>query len=104
MFLIHQNVKYAIIMFQCKTYLNTDLFWITNLVCSEAEVDMFSAFPYYGLANKLTLNFDSKFHDYFLMKCLHNSITQNDTIWWQLYLNIYFLTLKLHINNVTLNM
>ena len=47
---------------------------------------MFSVFPYYGLANKVTLNFDSKFHDSYLTKCLHNNITQNDTIWWQLYL------------------
>ena len=38
MALIHRNVKNTIIMFQCKTYLNTCL-----------EVDMFSIFPYYGL-------------------------------------------------------
>ena len=29
------------------------------------EVYMFSAFPYYGLANKITLNVDSKFHDFY---------------------------------------
>ena len=45
------------------------------------EVDIFSVFPYYGLANKITLNFDSKFNDSYLMKHLHNNITQNDTIW-----------------------
>ena len=40
------------------------------------EVDMFSALLYDGLQNKITLNFDSKFHDSYLMKCLHNSITK----------------------------
>ena len=33
---------------------------------------MFNAFPYYGLANNITLKFDSKFLDYHLMNCLHN--------------------------------
>ena len=61
-------------MFQCKPNWNTDLVWITMLVCLLVKVDMFSAFPCYGLANKITLNFDSKIHDYYLMKCLHNSV------------------------------
>ena len=30
---------------------------------------------------KKTIFFDIKCHDSYLMKCLHNSITQNDTIW-----------------------
>ena len=36
------------------------------LVCLLIEVYMFSALPYYGLANKITLNVDSKFHDFYL--------------------------------------
>ena len=44
------------------------------------EVDIFSVFPYYGLEKK-TIFFDSHCHDSYLMKCLHNNITQNDTIW-----------------------
>ena len=44
------------------------------------EVDMFSVFPYYGLEKKKkTIFFDIKCHDSYLMKCLHNNITQNDT-------------------------
>ena len=34
---------------------------------------MFNAFPYYGLANNITLKFDSKFLDSYLMNCLHNN-------------------------------
>ena len=49
MALIHRNVKNTIIMFQCKTYLNTCLVWITMLVRLLVEVDMFTVFPYYGL-------------------------------------------------------
>ena len=49
MALIHGNVKTTIIMFQCKTYLNTCLVWIIMLVRLLVEVDMFSVFPYYGL-------------------------------------------------------
>ena len=49
MALIHRNVKNTIIMFQCKTYLNTCLVWIIMLVRLLVEVDMFSVFPYYGL-------------------------------------------------------
>ena len=36
-------------MFQCRTYLNTCLVWITMLVPLLVEVDMFSVFPYNGL-------------------------------------------------------
>ena len=49
MALIHRNVKNTIIMFQCKTYLNTCLVLIILLVRLLVEVDMFSVFPYYGL-------------------------------------------------------
>ena len=49
MALIHWNVENTIIMFQCKTYLNTYLVWIIILVHLLVEVDMFSVFPYYGL-------------------------------------------------------
>ena len=51
------------------------------LVSLLVEVNKFSVFPYYGLAKKKTLIFDIKFHDSYLMKCLHNYITHNDTIW-----------------------
>ena len=53
------------------------------LVRSFVEVDMFSVFPNYGLGKKekKTIFFDIKCHDSYLMKCLHNNITQNDTIW-----------------------
>ena len=46
------------------------------------KVDMFSVFPYYGLAKKKTIFFDIKCHDsyFMIMKCLHNNIAQNDTI------------------------
>ena len=44
------------------------------------EVDMFSVFPYYGLEKEKTIFFDIKCHDSYLMKCLHNNISQNDTI------------------------
>ena len=50
------------------------------LVCLLLEVDMFSVFPIW-IGKENTLIFDFKFHDSYLMKCLHNSITQNDTIW-----------------------
>ena len=45
------------------------------------EVDIFSVFPYYGLEKEKKIFFDIKYHDYYLMKCLHNNISQNDTIW-----------------------
>ena len=57
-------------------------------VCLLVEVDMVSAFPYYELANKITLNFDSKFHDSYLMMCIHNSITKNNTFIVTTLLNI----------------
>ena len=54
----------------------------------QLEADMFSVFPYNGLAKKkkTTIIFDIKFHDSYLMKCLHNNITQIYTIWWHMYL------------------
>ena len=72
MVLLHRKVIYTIIMFQSKTYLNTDLVRITILICLLVEVDRFIVFHYYGLANKITLNFGSKFHNSYLIKCLHN--------------------------------
>ena len=45
MALIRRNVKDTIIMFQCKTYLNTCLVRITMLVRLLVEVDMFRVFP-----------------------------------------------------------
>ena len=84
---IHGNVKNTMIMLQCKTYLNTCLGWIIMLVRLLVEVDMFSVFPYFGLEKeKKTIFFDIKCHDSYLMKCLHNNISQNDTICWHLYL------------------
>ena len=82
MALIHRNVQNTIIMFQCKTCLNTCLVLIIMLVLLLVEVDMFSVFPYYGLENekKQTIFFDIKCHASYLMKCLHNNISQNDTI------------------------
>ena len=69
------------------------------------EVDMFSVFPYYGLEKeKKTIVFDIKCYDSYLMKCLHNNISQNDTICWYMYLPHLVFNLKLHIANVTLNM
>ena len=45
------------------------------------EVDIFSVFPYYGLEKeKKTIFFDIKCHDSYLMKCLHNNISQNNKI------------------------
>ena len=83
MILINRNVKNTIIMFQCKAYLNTSLIQITMLVCLLVEVDMVSVFPYFGLENekKQTIFFDIKCHNPYLMKCLHNNITQSDTKW-----------------------
>ena len=45
------------------------------------EVDMFSVFPHYGLEKEKTIFFDIMCHDSYLMKYLHNNISQNDTIW-----------------------
>ena len=62
-------------MFQCKTYLNTCLVWITMLERLLVEVDRFSVFPYYGLEKEKKINIlDIKCHDSYLMKCLHNNI------------------------------
>ena len=72
MVLLHRKVKYTIIMFQSKTYLNTDSVWITILVCVLVDVDM-SFFNYYGLANKITLIFGSMFHTFYYIKCLLNN-------------------------------
>ena len=45
------------------------------------EVDLFSVFPIMGWKKKKnTIIFDIKCHDSYLMKCLHNNISQNDTI------------------------
>ena len=75
MALIHRNVKNTIIMFQCKSYLNTCLVLIIMLVRLLVEVDMFSVFPYYGLKKeKKNIFFDIKCHDSYLMKCLQNNI------------------------------
>ena len=86
MVLIHRNVKKTIIMFQCKTYLNTCLVWIIMLVRLLVAVDMFIVFPYYGLEKDKAIFFDIKCHVSYLMKYLHNNISQNDTICWHLYL------------------
>ena len=46
------------------------------------EVGMFSVFSLLLIGKrKKTIFFDIKCHDSYLMKCLHNNITQNDTIW-----------------------
>ena len=53
------------------------------LVRLSVEVDMFSVSLYYGLEKnkKTTILFDIKCQDSYLMKCLHNNIRQNNTIW-----------------------
>ena len=63
MALIDRTVKNTIIMFQCKTNLNTCLVWITMLVRLLVEVDMFSAFPVMDLQRKKTIFFDIKCHN-----------------------------------------
>ena len=73
-------------MFQCKTYLNTCLVWIIMLVRLLVEVDMTVFSPIMDWKKKKTIFFDIKYHDSYLMKCLHNNISQNDTICWHLYL------------------
>ena len=51
------------------------------------EVNMFSFFPIMDWKKKeKTLFFDIKCHNSYLMKCLHNVISQNDTICLHLYL------------------
>ena len=44
------------------------------------EVDMFSVFPIIDWKKTKTVFFRIKCHDSYLMKCLHNNISQNDTI------------------------
>ena len=51
-------------------------------------------FPFYRLEKEKAIFFDIKFHDSYLMKCLHNNISQNDTIWWHLYLPHLVSTVK----------
>ena len=80
MALIHRKAKNTIIMFQCKTYLDACLVRIVMLVRLLVEVDMISVFPYYGFEKEKTIFFDIKCHDSYLMKCLHNNISRNDTI------------------------
>ena len=52
------------------------------------EVDMFSVSPImdWKKNKKKTIFFDIKFHDSYLIKCLHNNISQNDTICWHMYI------------------
>ena len=45
------------------------------------EVDMFSVFPYPKLENEKKIFFDITCNYSYLMKLLHNNITQSDTIW-----------------------
>ena len=74
-------------MFQCKTHLNTCLVWIIMLVRLLLEIDMFSVSPIMDWKKeKKNILFDIKHHDSYLMKYLHNNISQNDTICWHLYL------------------
>ena len=42
------------------------------------EVDMFSVSPIIDWKKIKTIFFDIKCHDSFLMKCLHNNISQNE--------------------------
>ena len=45
------------------------------------EVELFCVFSYYGLEKKKkTIFLDIKCHDSYLIKCLHNNISQDDTI------------------------
>ena len=85
MALIHQNVKIKIIMFQCKKYLNTCLVWIIMLVRLLVKLICSVFSPIMDWKKKKTIFFDIKCHDSYLMKCLHNNISQNDTICWHLY-------------------
>ena len=50
------------------------------------EVDMFSVSLLWIGKRKKTIFFDIDCHESHLMKCLHNNITQNDTIWRHMYL------------------
>ena len=44
------------------------------------EVDMSSVFPIMDWKKKKKISFDIKCHDSYLLMCLHNNISQNDTI------------------------
>ena len=68
-------------MFQCKTLLNTCLVYITMLVRLLVESDIISVLPFYGLEKEKKISFDIKCHGSYLMKCLHNNMSQLDTIW-----------------------
>ena len=77
-------------MFQCRTYSNTDfslndhthMFYCKKLI-------FLSDFPILDCQNKLILNFDSKFHNSYLMKWLLINFTRYDTIQQQLYLTYF---------------
>ena len=68
------------------------------------EINMFSVFPYYGLAEEKTIFFDIKCHNSYKRSAytiiLPKMIQYGDTFTY----HILFLTLKLHLTNVTLNM
>ena len=84
MTLIHSNVKeynyYVLVLNILEYLLSLNHHALVRLM---VEVDMFSVFPYYGLEKKKknTIFFDINCNDSYLMKCLHNNISQNDTIW-----------------------
>ena len=84
MALFHWNVKNTIIMFQCKTYLNTCFVWIIMLVRLLIKVYMFSFSAIMDWKKKKTIFFDIKCNNSYLMKCLHNNISKNDAICWHL--------------------
>ena len=50
------------------------------LVRLSVEIDMFSVSPIMDWKKKKAIFFDIKCHDSYIMKCLHNNISQNDTI------------------------
>ena len=82
MALIHRNVQNTIIMFQCKTYLNTCLVYIIMLVRLLVEFDIFSVSPIMDWKKKKTIFFDIECQCSYLMEAytILNNISQNDTI------------------------
>ena len=50
------------------------------------EVDMFSVSPIMNWKKEKKIFFDIKCHNSYLMKCLHDNISQNDTICWHVHL------------------
>ena len=68
-------------MFQCKRYLNTCLVLITMVVRLLVEDNILSFFPLLWIGIEKNNILDIKCHDSYLVKCLHNNISQNDTIW-----------------------